>query len=119
MENIIKVDSEESQKVLAKEVRALFVQNMKALNHVEIAHGADLLPRSIWSTALALALAERGVIEAKQADAVAVVLNSDLGNSSQLGGALLKEGELKRQTAVQAGMSLADLLAKRAADAKK
>jgi hypothetical protein len=114
MDNKINTSSEEGRKLLQKEVKALFISNMKALGHSSVKHGADIMPRSIWASALALALAERGVITAEQADGVAVVLSSELGNSSQLGSLLLKEGELTRETAANAATSLAEMLADRA-----
>ena len=112
----ISIEKAEQRNLLAKEVRALFIQMMRALGHSSVKHGGDLLPRSVWSSALAMAMAERGVITPAQCDAVAVVLNSDLGNSSQLGGALKKEGILKVEDAATAATSLTDLLAKLAAE---
>ena len=115
MANQINTATAEARNLLQKEVRGLFINNMKALGHETVKHGADIMPRSIWASALALALAERGVIKAEEADGLAVVLNSDLGNSSQLGTALLKEGELKREDAATAATSLLEILQKKAA----
>lgn len=119
MDNTINTTTAEGRTSVAKEVRNLFVSNMKALGHETVALGADVMPRAIWANAIALAMAERGIISAEQADAVAVVLNSDLGNSSQLGAKLEKDGVLKRQSATAAATSLSAMLAARAAAAVK
>lgn len=115
----INLSGAEAKSLFQKELKVSFVSNMHALGHKSLAFGSDIMPRQIWATALALALAEQGAIDASQADAIAVALNSDLGNSSQLGTALLKSGDLVRQDAAIAAVSLADILAKRAEAAKQ
>lgn len=114
MQNNVDVSSAEKAKLLQKKARASFVSNLQALGKTKIAFGADIMPRELWAQLVALSLAENGCITAEQADCVSVVLNSDLGNSSQLGTALLKEGVMERETAITASKSLASILAERA-----
>lgn len=114
MANQINTATAEGRKVLQKQAREKFIGNMKADGHLSIAFGADIMPRLQWAKWLAMAMAEVGAIPIESADAVACVLGSDLGNSSQLGMALLKEETLTRQNAASAAQSLASILAERA-----
>lgn len=114
MANQINTATAEGRKVLQKQAREKFISNMKADGHTSIAFGADVMPRLQWAKWLAMALAEVGAIPIEAADAVACVLGADLGNSSQLGMALLKEEVLTRQSAANAAQSLASILAERA-----
>ncbi len=72
-----------------------------------IAIGADLMPRAIWAKATAFAIAKVGKEASLDAMAAAVVvLQTTVGNASQLGMKLKKEGFLKEATATETADSL-------------
>lgn len=86
-----------------------FVAKLVKLNAVRIAHGAPTMPRAVWSQALVSALIASGAItSAEAAEKAAVVLDSELGNSSQIGAVLVKEGHIKVEEVEQAALSFAD-----------
>ena len=104
----------EGNALVAKQSREAFVKELAAVGGTRIAFAGNVMPRETWARCLALAMASVGAIAPEAADAVMAILNSDLGNSSQLGTALLKEGAITRESAVAASTSLASILAERA-----
>jgi hypothetical protein len=107
--------SAEGRKLTAKQVRQAFVQELKDSKNDRVAFGASVMPRAVWSRTLVLAMASVGVIRAEDADGVLAVLDSELGNSSQLGTVLVESGDITREGAAQAATSLAETLRARAA----
>lgn len=113
--NNIQSGTAEGNALLVKQARLAFISELAAIGGSKVAFGGSLLPRKSWSRSLALAMVEARAIQPTQADAVMVILDSDLGNASQLSANLVKEGAIVVQGAAQAAESLADVLAKRAA----
>lgn len=105
----------EGSALLVKQARAAFIEVLlNGQATLSIPFGGSLMPRETWARNLAMALAIAGAIPAESADAVAAILNSDLGNSSQLGTNLKKEGVITETGAASAATSLASILAQRA-----
>jgi hypothetical protein len=95
---------------------AAFVAKLGKLNATTIPHGAAIMPRAVWAQGMVSALIAVGVVKSEaDAEKVQAVLASDLGNSSQLGAILVKNGTIKQQEVAQAASSFADEIAKLAA----
>lgn len=95
---------------------AAFVAKLQSLGADKLAYGASIMPRAIWSQGMVSTMISAGIIQSEEAaDKALVVLNSDLGNSSQLGAMLLKKGILVQEEAKQAASSFAAEIARLAA----
>lgn len=108
----------ETMVALQTAASAAFIQQLKTLGANELPFGADLLPRKVWAPCMVAALIAVGAVEsAEQAEKILLVLDSELGNSSQFGAWLKKKGHIKVQEAKAAAFDFAALL-KAKAEAK-
>lgn len=106
------MNAEEIKKIeLAAE--AAFVSSLRADKALEISHGAAIMPRSIWARGIVSALADAKVLELSQADKALAILAGPIGNSSQIGAKLMRDGVLQQQGIGAASESYAEQLAKR------
>lgn len=107
------INSAEGRKLLQNQAKVAFVSELQAIGGTTIAFGASIMPRVVWAKCLTLAIASLGALG--DPDAILAVLDSELGNSSQLGTQLVSEGTIKRTGVEVAAKSLAATLAERAA----
>jgi hypothetical protein len=105
----------ESQKKLELAAKAAFIESLRADKALEISHGAAIMPRSIWARAIIAALADCGALQLEKVDLALAILASPIGNSSQIGALLLKDGIMQQQGIGEASESYAEQLAKRLA----
>lgn len=112
MDNKINLTTAEGKTLLVKEAKAAFVVELKAAGGDRIAFGANVMPRVLWARCITLAIA--AVDALGNPDAIVTVLDSELGNSSQLGTQLVKDGVIVREGVEAAATSLTSLLAERA-----
>ena len=110
------IASGEGRKLLQKSARLAFVAELQAIGGTKVSFGSSIMPRERWARCLTVALFTTGA--SMDADECLVVLDSDLGNASQLGTALVKEEVIKVEAVEVAAGSLAKMLAERAAAAK-
>lgn len=113
MDNII-ISTPEARTGLQIRAKVVFAELLQAFGWHKVTFGGEILPRARWAKVTAATLAELGVIDAKTAEVVEVVLSGSIGNSSQLGNELVKEGKMTREGADTAAQSLSALLAARA-----
>ena len=111
--NNINLATAEGRKLLQIQARDAFKLELSNQNATKVAFGASIMPRVLWARCLTLAIF--AVDASGNPDAIEAILDSDLGNSSQLGTQLVKEGFITQDSAAIHGESLAQLLAKRAA----
>jgi hypothetical protein len=102
----------EGRKLLQKMALAAFLERLVSLGANAISFSADIMPREVWADCISFAIFATN--SQNDAEAIKCLLDSTLGNSSQLGTYLLKEGHITRESKQAAGNSLAEALAKRA-----
>lgn len=102
----------EEKKMVVIEARKAFVAS---LVNKTIAHGAAVMPRGVWADGIIAAFLDAGIMapEAVDVEKAQAILGSELGNSSQLGSLLLKDGTLKQQGAEGAAEDYAAKLLER------
>ena len=99
---------------IQNQAEASFLAALQALGWIEIAPSADLMPRDVWAQAIAGSLFDAGCIPAERLEIAAIILDSPLGNASQLGAKLLKEKKIRRLEQAIAGNNFLAALAARA-----
>ena len=105
----------EDVKMIQAAAKAAFVEQLKADGATNVPFGGSIMPRAEWARCLTFALVATGCAMVEDADKIAAVLGCELGNSSQLGMLLVKEGTITVGTAATAAASLSDQLAARLA----
>lgn len=106
--------TKEERLKLVRESREAFIASMQSKT---IAHGADIMPRTVWADGMIAALVASGIMAPERDDIekAQAIFGSNLGNSSQLGTSLLKDGTIKMQGADDAAVDYAAELQKRLA----
>lgn len=112
MQNKYDLTKAVDRKLLQNDAMAAFVKEMHAGGHKAVKFGGTVMPREQWAIWLAMAIAEVEMLG--NPDGIACILQSPVGNTSQLGMLLVEEGHLTREEVAQAATSLADMLAARA-----
>ena len=108
--------NKEAMLLVNQNAMAAFVSKLRNEKGDKLSHSEAIMPRERWSVCMVSALIAVGAITSEaQAELIQVVLNSDLGNSSQLGALLLKNKIITRETAQVAASSFAAEIAALAA----
>ena len=97
--------------------KAAFIGALEQLGALEIGIGSAVMPREIWAQAMIAALVDSGILapETDDLNKAQAIFDSELGNASQLGALLLKEGTIKRRGASAEAESFLAKLAARGA----
>jgi hypothetical protein len=114
--NTLSLTVEQKHKLLIAEAEEGFKIALKACGADVISFAGDIMPRPVWSEGVVMALVYVGAIQPEQCDTIKAVLNSAMGNSSQYGASLLKEGTIKRKSADNVSESLIEKASRMQAD---
>jgi hypothetical protein len=106
------MNTEDTRKIQIAAMNS-FKAALAALKANEIAPGASIMPRSIWAQGIVAAMFEAKLLQPESLESAFAILDSELGNSSQLGASLLKDGTIKRLGAVETANSYLASLAAR------